>query len=84
MRRNGFARPLDPLQVSSWVVFALFVAATAGLVVPVLDAPAAWVFAGVYGGLTLLTFVAVARTTNSNAVDTCVLARGTSTSVLGV
>lgn len=73
MRRNGFQWPLDPQQVSSWVLFVAFVALTAAAVVPILPSRGAWAFAAVYASLALATLLVAAHTTASNAIDECVL-----------
>jgi len=74
MRRNGFEWPPDPLQMSSWLVFLSYCSATGLLVVPVLPGASAWVFAAVYGLLSLALAVATVRTTASDASDPLLLA----------
>jgi hypothetical protein len=74
MRRNGFQWPLDPLQVSSWLLFSAFIATTIAVVVPVLPGAGSWAFAAVYGFVALVTLALTARTTASDGADPCVLA----------
>lgn len=73
MRRNGFQWPFDPLQVSSWFLFAAFIALTVAIVVPLLPGAGAWAFCVVYAILAVCTLVLAGRTTASNAIDQCVL-----------
>jgi hypothetical protein len=68
-RTNGFALPLNPLQLTSWVAFSLFVGCFYGIFAPALPPIYFYVLCGVHTVALVVMIYSVIATTAHDPVD---------------